>query len=121
MAKRLPDLFALFPAGRQLVDPEPMGTVVEAEPGIDDVDRAESAVELAQRFFIVLAWDMNRSFAPPDLLVLPEPNLFHVEFLMGVIVELLELFVHRFLRAPFSPLFKSYLLRHARACPAHPA
>src|SRR5438105_208428 len=100
MAERLPDLFALFPAGRKLVDPEPMGPVIEAEPRIHDVDWAEAAVELAQRFLIMLARDINRSLAATNLLVLPESNLLHVEFLMSIIVELFELFVHRGLRAP---------------------
>src|SRR3954470_10419461 len=86
MTKRFPDLLALLAAGRQLVDPEPVRAVVEAKPRIDDVDRAETTVQFAQQLLVLFARDMNRRFAAANLLVLPESDLFHVQFLMGVIV-----------------------------------
>jgi hypothetical protein len=43
---------------------------------------------------------MDRRIAAANLLVLPELDLLHVKFLMGVVVEILELFVHSYLQAP---------------------
>jgi hypothetical protein len=97
VTERFPDLLALFAAGRQLVDPEPVRAVVEAKARIDDVDWAEPAIQFAQQLLVLLARDMDRRFAATNLLVLPEPDLLHIQFLMGIIVELLDLLIHRLL------------------------